>query len=92
MNRTELVEAIVTKTSLKKSDVEKVVKATFELIPEALLAGETVQLNGFGVFKVSERKSRNGVNPRTGEKIEIPAKKTITFKMSKSSKEDLNKK
>lgn len=81
INRKELAEQIgATLTEVKKKDVEAIVEAVFEEIKNTLKAGKSVRVNGFGTLKVSERKARNGVNPKTGEKIVIPATKTVTFK------------
>lgn len=80
MNKTELIEKIAAGSELSKAAAKKALDATTEAIKEALVAGDKVQLVGFGTFSVSERPARQGVNPATKEKIEIPAKKVAKFK------------
>ena len=80
MNRTELAAAVAEKTGMTKVDAKKAVDATFEAIEEALVAKEQVALLGFGNFSVVERAERQGVNPSTGAKITIAAKKSVKFK------------
>ena len=80
MNRTELAAAVAEKTGMTKVDAKKAVDATFEAIEEALVAKEQVALLGFGNFAVVERPERQGVNPSTGAKITIAAKKSVKFK------------
>ena len=91
ISRKELVEAVLGSVeSLKKKEAEEVVEAIFETIKVAIQEGKEVQLKGFGTLKVSSRKERNGINPKTKEKISIPATKTVTFKVSKSFKDSVN--
>ena len=80
MNRTELAAAVAEKTGMTKVDAKKAVDAALEAIEEALVANDTVALLGFGNFSVVERPERQGVNPSTGEKITIAAKKSAKFK------------
>ena len=87
MNKAELVAAVAEKTALSKKDSEKVVNAAFEAITEALVAGEKVQLVGFGSFETKERNARIGRNPRTKEEIEIPASRVPAFKAGKALKD-----
>ena len=75
MNKTELVAAIAEKTELSKKDAEKALKAFTDVVAEELAKGEKIQLVGFGTFKVTDRKAREGRNPRTGETMTIPASK-----------------
>ena len=90
MTKTNLVEIVVGKTELKKCDVEATVNAVLAAIEEALVAGEKVQLTGFGTFEIRENKEREGRNPATGEKITIAASKTPTFSAGKSLKDAVN--
>jgi nucleoid DNA-binding protein len=90
MNKLGLTEKLVEKTALTKKEVEQVVKALLGLMAEELARGEAVKLTDFGTFSVKERKGRNGTNPKTGAAIKIPAKKTVTFKLSKKLKAELN--
>ena len=80
MNKTELVKKIAEKAEISQAQAKSVLEATLESVKEALQAGDSVQLIGFGTFSVSERAARTGKNPRTGEKITIAAKKVAKFK------------
>ena len=85
MNKGQLVEAIAKDAKLSKADADRALTATLKAISKAVKK-ESVSLVGFGTFKTSSRKARKGVNPRTGEKIKIPARKVVTFKASKNGK------
>lgn len=87
MNKSELVSALVTATSLTQKDVSKVLDALTGAIGGALKKGDPVILVGFGTFKISERKARTGRNPKTGAPLEIKASKTPSFKAGKGLKE-----
>lgn len=80
MNKTELINAIAAGTGLSKADAAKALNATTATIADALKTGDKVALVGFGTFAPAERPARTGKNPRTGEIIEIPAKKVVKFK------------
>ena len=80
MNKTELIAAVAEKAELSKKDADKAVAAVIASIEEALVAGDKVQLIGFGTFEVKERAARTGHNPKTGEAIEIAAAKLPSFK------------
>ena len=80
MNKTDLVAKIAVVAGLSKADAKKALDATVEAVKEALVAGDNVQLVGFGTYSVTERPAREGVNPRTGEKLTIAAKKVVKFK------------
>ena len=80
MNKTELIEKIAAGAGLSKADAKKALEATTEAIKGALVAGEKVQLIGFGTFSVNERPAREGINPANKQKIQIPAKKVAKFK------------
>lgn len=90
MGKTEIVAAVAEKLQLKKSDVEKVFDGVFFEISSALKSGNDVRVAGMGTFTVSQRKQRQGRNPRTGEEITIPASKNVTLRASKDLKESLN--
>ena len=90
MNRNELVDAVSTKTDLKKSEASKAVDAVFDAIAEALKGGSEVRLVGFGTFSVASRAASEGRNPRTGEKIQIAASKQAKFKPGKGLRDSLN--
>ena len=80
MNKTDLTNAIAAKSGLTKVDAKKAVEAGIEVIIEALKAGDKIALIGFGTFFTADRPAREGLNPRTKEKIAIAAKKLIKFK------------
>ena len=87
MNKAELVAAVAEKTALSKKDSEKAINAAFDAITAALVAGEKVQLVGFGAFEVKERGERVGRNPRTKKEIKIPASRVPAFKAGKALKD-----
>lgn len=80
MNKTELIAKIAEGAGLTKADAKKALEATVAAVKGALVAGEKVQLVGFGTFAVADRPARKGVNPATGAKIDIAAKKVAKFK------------
>lgn len=92
MNKTELVDAIAKRSSLTKVDSKKALEAFLTAVQGALVKGDTVQLIGFGTFKVSARKARQGRNPRTGEVIKIAASKVPVFSAGSALKDAVNKK
>ena len=89
MTKADLVNAMADKAGVSKADSEKALKAFIDVVTEALQAGDKVALVGFGTFKVAERKARTGVNPSTGKKIQIPARKVPVFKPGKKLKESV---
>jgi DNA-binding protein HU len=80
MNKTDLVNEIAAKAGLSKPAAKAALDATLESIGQALANDDKVQLLGFGTFQVIEKEARMGINPRTKEKIEIPARKVVKFK------------
>lgn len=82
MNKTQLIEAVAAQAGLTKVQAKAAVEATFGAVKAAVEAGEGAQILGFGNFSVNERPARTGVNPRTGEKVQIAAKKVVKFKAS----------
>lgn len=80
MNKTELIDRIAAGSDLSKAAAKKALDATTEAIKAALVVGDKVQLVGFGTFSVNERPARQGINPATKAKINIPAKKVAKFK------------
>ncbi|MCI9606619.1 MAG: HU family DNA-binding protein [Muribaculaceae bacterium] len=80
MNKTELINAVAEKANLSKVQAKAALDATLNTIAEALLNDDKVAIIGFGTFGVSEKTARTGINPRTKEKIEIPARKVVKFK------------
>lgn len=86
MTKQDLVEA-VSKTCDSKKQAQEAVNAVFDTITKAMSKGDSVAVTGFGTFSVTKRKARQGVNPRTGEKIKIAATKAPKFKPGKSLKD-----
>ena len=87
MNKPELVKAIADKIGLKQKEVEAALIAFVDVTEEALKKGDKITLVGFGSFATRKRAKRNGVNPKTGKKIKIPAKIVPFFKPGKKLKE-----
>ncbi len=87
INKDALVDAISTKIDLSKKDVEAVIDALTENITEEIRKGNKVTLTGFGTFKVSKRKAREGINPQTKERIQIPEMSVPKFTAGKTLKE-----
>lgn len=87
MNKTELVDAIASKANITKVAAKTALEATLEAVTESLKKGDSVQLVGFGTFKVNHRKARIGRNPKTGAEIKIAASKVPAFVSGKSLKE-----
>ena len=83
MNTTELVDAIAEANDLSKAKAKEVVNSIFAQIVEAAKRGDDVVINGFGRFALKERSAREGRNPATGAPLQIPASKSLGFKMSK---------
>lgn len=90
MKKTELIAVIAEKSDLSKKDAEKALSAALDAIVEAVAQGDKVQLTGFGVFEQRQRNARTGVDPRTGNSIEIPASKVPAFKAGKAFKDIVN--
>ena len=91
MIKSELVQTIANRNPhLFLRDVENIVNAIFDEITEALAQGNRVELRGFGAFSTRERQARTGRNPRTGEPVEVPAKRVPYFKPGKEMRERLN--
>jgi integration host factor subunit beta len=83
MTKADLVMEVAKQTSLTKKESETVIKTIFGSISEALSSGDKVELRGFGSFRVRDRKSRQGRNPKTGDTVKVPAKKVPFFKAGK---------
>jgi len=88
MKKPELVEAVMKAAGIEvKKQATAAVDAVFETIVKALSRGEEVAISGFGTFRVAKRAAREGINPRTGEKIQIPASIKPKFRAAKALKE-----
>ena len=92
MNKSDLVAAMAAKTGDTKKGAEELLNAFVDVVTEALVKGDKVQLVGFGSFEVRKRAARKGRNPQTKEEIKIPASTVPVFKAGKAFKELVNKK
>ena len=90
MTKADLVERVVVEAEMTKKDAEQLVEIIFDSITASLNRGEKIELRGFGSFRVRERNSRQGRNPKTGATVEIPAKRVAYFKPGKELKELIN--
>jgi integration host factor subunit beta len=91
MTKAELVEEVGQQAALTRKHSEVIVDAVFSAILEALQRGDKIELRGFGSFRVRERGSRTGRNPKTGEGVVVPAKKVPYFKPGKELRELINR-
>ena len=87
MNKADLVNLVAARTELTKTDVSLVVDAAIETIVDSVVEGKKVSILGFGSFEPRDRSARQGLNPKTGEKIAIPAKRVPTFSAGKLFKD-----
>ncbi len=87
MTRVDLTDRVTALGNLTRRDSEVIVDTMFEAIVDALKAGDKVEVRGFGSFRIRQRKSRTGRNPKTGVSVAVPAKKVPYFKPSKELRE-----
>ena len=90
MTKADLVEEVAKVTELTRKDSEVIVDTLFESVIKALREGDKLEVRGFGSFRVRQRNARVGRNPKTGEKVEVPAKRVPYFKPSKELKDLIN--
>src|SRR6476660_4852421 len=90
MTKADLVERVAREADMTKKDAEQLVEIIFDSITDTLNKGEKIELRGFGSFRVRERNSRKGRNPKTGDAVSIPAKRVAYFKPGKELKELIN--
>jgi len=90
MTKADLVEIVAREAEMTKKDVEQLVEIIFDSIVSTLNNGDKIELRGFGSFRVRERRARKGRNPKTGEPVDIPAKRVAYFKPGKDLKENIN--
>ena len=91
MNKSELIKNLAEQSNISLDEATLVVNTFVDCMKNALLEGDRVEIRGFGSFKVKEYGSYAGRNPRTGEEIEIPASKSVSFKVGKALKDEVNK-
>ncbi len=87
MKKQDFIKAVAAKAGVSQDAVAKVLNAEIDVITDELSRGGEVNVTGFGAFKVADRAARNGINPRTGEAIKIPAMKSPVFRAGKTFKE-----
>ena len=90
MTKAELVEEVTQLGDLTRRDGEVIVDTIFDAVIGALKSGDKIEIRGFGSFRTRQRKPRIGRNPKTGDRVEVPAKKIPFFKPSKELKDLVN--
>ena len=90
MTKTELIKEAANKLNATEKSVSEVTNCLLEVIAQTLEKGEAVRLLGFGTFERKERAARSGFNPGTQEVVQLPASKTVTFKVGKELKDRVN--
>lgn len=90
VTKADLIEEVLNVTELPRKESETIVETIFDSIIAALQKGEKIEIRGFGSFRTRERRGRVGRNPKTGEKVEVRAKKIPYFKPSKELKDFVN--
>ena len=92
MNRSDLIDELAARfANLTKNDTEFAVNTILDALQDALVAGHHIEIRGFGSFSVTQLAARMGRNPRTGESVAVPAKRTIRFKPGKALREAVDK-
>jgi len=90
MTKADLVRVISAETGIIRKDVALAVDAFLDSVKDSMKDGKHIEIRGFGTFKLKERKARIGRNPKTDEKVEVPARIVPTFKFSRAFKEEVN--
>jgi len=90
VNKNDLIASVASSSGLSRADATKAVDAVFDSITGSMKNGQEVRLVGFGTFSVSRRRASEGRNPRTGEKIHIPASNQPKFRAGKGLKDAVN--
>ena len=90
MTKADLIEEVARITDVTRRDSEVIVETIFDSIVHSLRAGDKIEIRGFGSFRTRQRKPRVGRNPKTGARVDVPAKKIPFFKPSKELKDTVN--
>lgn len=90
MTKADLVDEVIKVTDLSKKQAEIIVNTVFHEIVEALRHDDKIELRGFGSFRVRRRRSRQGRNPKTGDRVDVPSKRIPYFKPGKELKDLIN--
>ena len=91
MTKADLVEKVTSLGDLTRRDGEVIVDTLFESVIGALKSGDKIEIRGFGSFRTRQRNARVGRNPKTGDRVEVPAKRVPFFKPSKELRDTVNK-
>ena len=90
LTKADLIEEVLKVTELPRKESETIVETIFESIIQALQTGDKIEIRGFGSFRIRQRNPRIGRNPKTGERVEVPAKRVPYFKPSKELRDLVN--
>lgn len=90
MTKAELIEEVANRATLTKKETDLIVNTVFDNITTALNQGDKVELRGFGSFRIRQRNSRKGRNPKTGDAVSVPEKRVPFFKVGKRLRELVN--
>lgn len=90
MTKADLVDEVTALGDLTRRDADAIVETIFQAMIEALRADDKIEIRGFGSFRSRQRKSRTGRNPKTGDRVEVPAKRVPYFKPSKELRDQVN--
>ena len=90
MTKAELIEEVSRVVEMTRKDSEVIVEAIFDSVVRALRGGDKIEIRGFGSFRTRQRNARIGRNPKTGEKVDVPAKRVPFFKPSKELRDSVN--
>jgi integration host factor subunit beta len=90
MTKAELIDEVSKVANLTKKETETIVNTVFDNITDALVKGDKVELRGFGSFRIRQRHSRKGRNPKTGTSVDVPDKRVPFFKVGKRLRELVN--
>ena len=92
MNKSQLIEAVASDSGLSKADSSRAIESLLDTVSRTLKKGDEVIITGFGKFSVVKRAARQGVNPRTGERVKIKASKAPKFSPGATLKQAVNPK
>src|ERR1700761_567095 len=92
MTKADLIDEVSRLAELTRKDSEVIVETIFDSVVRSLKAGDKIEIRGFGSFRTRQRKARTGRNPKTGDKVDVPAKRVPFFKTSKELRDSVNPK
>ena len=90
MTKADLIEEVSRVVEMTRKDSEVIVESIFDSVVKSLRSGDKIEIRGFGSFRTRQRQARIGRNPKTGERVEVPAKRIPFFKPSKELKDLVN--